>query len=152
MKGCLVVSVLVIALSILCAGQIGIYQHGTIIRMQMGECLSARGFMATISGTPKQQADDGCPEYTLVTEKVVYVIVGRNSNQLLPLAEVTDFRFQKNEIAIRVDDARHESRFLIREMALRSDWERQRQREERQEGGSSVAHYTGTAFSNGGHR
>jgi hypothetical protein len=127
------------------AGPLGIYEHGTIIRMRMGECLSPHGFMATISGTPKQQSDDACPEYTLVTERVVYVIVGKSSNQLLPLAEITDFRFQKNEVAIRVDDARHESRFLIREMALRSEWERERQKEEQQQN-SSVAHYTGTGF------
>ena len=73
------------------------------------------------------------------------MIVGKSSNQLLPLAEITDFRFQKNELAIRVDDARHESRFLIREMALRSEWERERQKEEQQQN-SSVAHYTGTGF------
>jgi hypothetical protein len=139
-------------LSIPTEAQFGIYQHGTIIRMKMGDCLSPHGFMATISGSPKQQADDSCPEYTMVTEKVVYVIVGKASNQLLPLAESTDFRFQKNEIAIRIDDAKHESRFLIREMALRSEWDRERQREEQQESGSSVPHYTGTALAAGGHR
>ena len=145
MKRYCVVFVLIVATSMSLAAEIGIYEHGTIIRMKMGECLSPRGFMATISGTPRQQSDDACPEYTLVTEKVVYVIVGKSSSQLLPLAEITDFRFQKNEIAIRVDDAKHESRFLIREMALRSEWERERQREEQQENSSSVAHYSGIA-------
>jgi hypothetical protein len=58
-----------------------------------------------------------------VTDKVVYVIVGKSSNQLVPLAEIVDFRFQNKELAVRVDDARHESKFAIKEMTLRSDWD-----------------------------
>ncbi len=68
-------------------------------------------------------ADESCPEYTLVTDKVVFVIVGKPSNQLVPLAEVVDFRFQNNELAMRVDDARKESKFMIKEMVMRSEWE-----------------------------
>lgn len=67
--------------------------------------------------------EDSCPEYTLVTEKVVFLIVGKSSSQLVPLAEVIDFRFQNKDLAIRVDDARKESKFTIKEMTLRSQWE-----------------------------
>ena len=78
----------------------------------------------TAFGPPQAQANEGvCPEYTLLSDKVVFVIVGRSSNQLVPLAEVIDFRFQKKELLVRVDDARHESKFAIKEMTLRSDWE-----------------------------
>src|SRR5437899_10857424 len=71
----------------LLATQIGIYQHGTVVRMHMGECLDPRrGFMAALSGTPQLPRSEPCPEYTLVTDKVVYVIVGK-FNQLVPLAE-----------------------------------------------------------------
>jgi hypothetical protein len=92
--------------------------------MRMGDCmLMHRGFM-TAFGPPQAAAtEESCPEYTLVTDKVVYLIVGKSSNQLVPLAEVIDFRFQKKELAVRVDDARHESRFAIKEMTLRSEWE-----------------------------
>ncbi len=41
----------------------------------------------------------------------------------MPLAEVIDFRFANKELAIRVDDARKESKFVIKEMALRSQWD-----------------------------
>lgn len=34
-----------------------------------------------------------------------------------------DFRLHDNEMAIRVDDARHESKFGIKEMVLRSEWD-----------------------------
>ncbi len=68
-------------------------------------------------------AEESCPEYTLVADKVVFLIVGKSSNQLVPLAEVIDFRFQNKELAVRVDDARHESKFAIKEMTLRSQWE-----------------------------
>jgi hypothetical protein len=49
--------------------------------------------------------------------------VGKSSNQLVPLAEVIDFRIQNKELAVRVDDARKESKFAIKEMTLRSEWE-----------------------------
>jgi hypothetical protein len=110
--------------SVAWAAPIGIYQHGTVVRMRMGDCaLMHRGFMNTF-GPPQAAVDEGaCPEYTLVTDKVVYLIVGKSSNQLVPLAEVIDFRFQNKELAVRVDDARHESKFTIKEMTLRSEWE-----------------------------
>jgi len=124
MKQKLLLIVLSCAVSLGRAEQIGIYQQGTVVRMQMDECVFAhRGFMATMSGQQMQMAPDLCPEYTLVSQKVVYVIVGTSSNQLIPLADVVDFRLRKNELAVRLDDARHESRFNIKEMILRSEWD-----------------------------
>jgi hypothetical protein len=102
----------------------GVYQHGMVIRMRTGECLPAhRGFMVAFGGPQAQMAMESCPEYTLVSDKVVYVIVGRSSNQLVPLADIIDFRLQNNELAVRVDDARKESKFGIKEMVLRSEWD-----------------------------
>ncbi len=92
----------------------------------MAPCLLApRGFMAALSGTSRQQ-DTGelCPEYVLVADKVVYVIAGKTSNAIVPLAETTAFRLQNNELLVRIDDERHETRFTIREMVLRSEWDR----------------------------
>jgi hypothetical protein len=113
------------SISVVWAAPLGIYQHGTVIRMHMGDCAPThRGFMTTF-GPPQASGDEGaCPEYVLMTDKVVFVIVGKSSNQLVPLAEVIDFRFQNKELAVRVDDARHESKFAIKEMTLRSEWER----------------------------
>ena len=112
------------AASVAVAAPIGIYQHGTVVRMRMGDCVLAhRGFITTF-GPPQPAADEGtCPEYTLVTDKVVLVIVGKSSNQLVPLAEIIDFRFENKELAVRVDDARKESKFAIKEMTLRSQWD-----------------------------
>ena len=104
------------------AEHLGVYQHGTVVRMRMGDCAFAHhGFVAAMGG-PAQLAAEVCPEYTLVSEKVVFVIVGKSSNQLIPLADVIDFRFHNNELAVRVDDAKHESKFNIKEMILRSEW------------------------------
>jgi len=106
------------------ADQLGIYQHGTIVRMRMSDCLpSHHGFVATFGGPQAQTTADVCPEYTLISDKVVFVIVGKSSNQLIPLADVIDFRFQKSELAVRLDDAKRESRFNIKEMILRSEWD-----------------------------
>jgi hypothetical protein len=41
----------------------------------------------------------------------------------VPLAETIDFRFQKDQLLVRVDDAREESKFVIKEMTLPSEWE-----------------------------
>ena len=109
----------------LLAAQIGIYQHGSVVRMRMGDCMLAQhGFMVAVGGPPTTVSPGSCPEYTLVSNNVVFVIVGRSSNQLIPLAENIDFRLRKNELAVRVDDAKDESRFAIKEMIIRSDWER----------------------------
>jgi hypothetical protein len=106
------------------AAPVGAYQQGTVVRMHMGDCgLMHRGFMNQFGPPQAAAAEDACPEYTLVTDKVVFLIVGKSSNQLVPLAEVIDFRFQNRELAVRVDDARKEAKFAIKEMTLRSEWE-----------------------------
>lgn len=114
--------------------QASAYQHGTIVRMHMTGCVDAhRGFMAALSGGQVQATTDLCPEYTLVSDKVVYRIIGKNSNSVVPLAEITPFRFQNNELLIRVDDDRRESRFVVMEMKLRAEWEQERERAEQEE-------------------
>jgi hypothetical protein len=105
------------------AEHLGVYQHGTVVRMRMGDCeFSHHGFVAAIGG-PAQLAADVCPEYTLISDKVVFVIIGKSSNQLIPLADVIDFRLHNSELAVRIDDAKHESKFNIKEMVLRSEWD-----------------------------
>ena len=85
--------------SVALAAPIGIYQQGTVVRMRMGDCmLMHRGFMNQF-GPPQAAAnEEGCPEYTLVTNKVVFLIVGKSSNQLVPLAETIDFRIAEQRI------------------------------------------------------
>jgi len=50
--------------------------------------------------------------------------VGKSSNSLIPLAETIDFRFHKNELAVRVNDAKRETKFDIKDMVMRSEWDR----------------------------
>lgn len=109
----------------LLAAQIGVYQHGTVVRMHMGECIPAgHGFMVAFGGPSNPIGPEPCPEYTLVSDHVVFVIVGKLSNSLIPLAETIDFRFHKNELAVRMDDEKHEAKFAIKEMMVRSEWDR----------------------------
>jgi hypothetical protein len=106
-------------------------QQGTIVRMRMTDCLGPQhGFMAAMSGSGKVETGELCPEYLLLTDKVVYVISGKGSEQLIPLAEETRFRLQKNEMLIRIDDADKESRFRIKAMVLRPEWDRNQMLEE----------------------
>ena len=100
------------------------FQLGTVTRMQTKDCTIVHGSFATVLGSMPQKTEDVCPEYTLVSEKVVYVVVGKRSSQFMPLAEIVQFRLLKNELFVRIDDERRESHFSIKEMELRSDWER----------------------------
>jgi len=102
------------------------HQQGTIIRMRMTDCMGPQhGFMAAMSGgAGKVETGTLCPEYVLVADKVVYVISGKTGDQLIPLAESTPFRLQKNEMLIRIDDASKESHFHIKAMVLRPEWDR----------------------------
>ena len=125
MKTSLLFLVVLTSTALVSAAPIGRYQHGTVVRMHMGDCMLMHGGFMTAFGPPQPQANEGvCPEYTLLSEKVVFVIVGKNSNELVPLAENIDFRFHNKDLMVRVDDARHESKFAIKEMTLRSQWEK----------------------------
>jgi hypothetical protein len=99
-------------------------RYQAVIRMRMGDCLPVHhGFMVAMGGAPTERVAEACPEYTLISDKVVFVIVGRSSDPLIPLADVVDFRFHNNELAMRIDDAQKESKFSIKEMVLRSEWD-----------------------------
>ncbi len=116
-------------------------QQGTIVRMRMAECLGLQHpLMTQMSGGGNQESGALCPEYVLVGEKVVYVITGRSAEQLIPLAEVTRFRLQKNEMLIRINDSSKESRFHIKAMVLRPDWDRNQMLEEA-EASAMITHH-----------
>ena len=127
MKRSVLLVVLLCAASVLAFAENRSRQEGTIVRMRMAECFGPQhAFMSAMSGAAAP-AGEQCPEYVLVTNSVVYVIVGRNSSQLVPLAETTFFQLRNNVILIRIDDAKRESRFHVKEMVLRPEWERNQQ-------------------------
>jgi hypothetical protein len=110
---------------VLAAAQIGMYQHGSVVRMQMTDCtLAHNGLMLAFGPPMPQPGQESCPEYTLVSPTVVYLIVGKSSNQLIPLAEIIDFRLHRRELVVRIDDAKHEGKFVIKEMMVRTEWDR----------------------------
>jgi hypothetical protein len=120
-----VLTILLLASPALLFAQSNHREQGTIVRMHMTECMgSQHGFMAAMTGGVNVQATAFCPEYVLVADKVVYVITGKSSDQLIPLAETTYFHLQKNELLIRMDDSMKESHFRIKAMILRPEWDR----------------------------
>jgi len=127
MKRSLLLFTLVSMMPISIAAQDRGRDEGVIVRMRMTDCVASHHAFMTAMGGPQQPTNDQCPEYVLVTDKVVYVIVGKDSEQLVPLAESTRFHFQKNEVLIRLDDARRESHFHVKAMTLRPEWERDQQ-------------------------
>jgi len=102
---------------------------GTVIQMRMTDCVMQRGFMATMSGVAAAVGIQ-CPEYTVMSDKVVYVVVGLRSEEFIPLAENKEFLIRKNELVIFSDDEKTKSRFAIQRMALRAAWDREVERKE----------------------
>jgi hypothetical protein len=116
------ISILFLALTTTMSAQIHSFR-GTVTRMRMSECTWQPGFMSSMSGT-QGQVTSPCPEYTVVTDKVVYVLVAKRAEQFIPLAEDIVFHIKKNEVVLLSDDEKKESKFVVREMTLRSEWER----------------------------
>lgn len=132
--------IFLLAVPVILSAQTQTRQQGTIVRMRMTDCMGPQHpFMSAMSGAVNVEQGLLCPEYVLVGEQVVYVLSGKTSEQLLPLAEVTSFRFQKNELLVRVDDAQKESHFHIKAMVLRAEWDRHQMLEE-EETSAAMSH------------
>ena len=133
--------IFVLAFPMFLSAQNHSHQQGMIVRMRMTDCLGPQhGFMAAMSGAGKVETGAMCPEYVLVGDQVVYVISGKTSDQLIPLAETTRFRLLKNELLIRIDDTSKESHFHIKAMVLRPEWDRN-QRLEDAEATAMISHH-----------
>lgn len=140
MKRLFFFTILLLVPVVLCA-QSASHMQGTIVRMRMTDCLGPQhGFMAAMSGGAKAEVTGLCPEYVLVADRVVYVINGKSGDQLIPLAESTRFRLQKNEMLIRIDDASKESHFRIKAMVLRPEWDRSQVMEEAEASAMATRH------------
>jgi|1186.fasta_scaffold837176_1 hypothetical protein len=143
MKRVICALISVCLLSAMAAAQTRIYQKGTVIRMKMTQCMAASGggFLAALSGqAPVAPSGETCPEYTLVSDRVVYVVVAKSSNELIPLADDLDFRLQKNEILVHIDDTTKEIRLSVRAMTLRDEWQREELERQRTRTASRVSH------------
>jgi len=147
MKRFLPLIILLCVLPISLAAENRSHQQGTIVRMRMTDCIASQHpLMEALSGSNRGPSGELCTEYVLVTDKVVYVIVGKTSDQLVPLAEITRFHFQNNEVLIRVDDARRESHFHVKAMMLRPEWDRYEQIAEAEASAAAHHHLEGAAM------
>jgi hypothetical protein len=102
---------------------------GTVTKMRMTDCTNQHGFMAAMSGVPAATGAT-CPEYTVTSDKVVYVVVGHRAEEFIPLAEDIEFLIRKNELVLFSDDEKVKLRFVIQQMTLRADWDREEERKE----------------------
>jgi hypothetical protein len=102
---------------------------GTVTKMRMTDCTMQRGFIASVAGA-QPQGTGNCPEYTVVSDKVVYVVVGRRAEDFIPLAENMEFLIRKNELVLISDDEKTKSHFTVQQMVLRAEWDREEARKE----------------------
>jgi hypothetical protein len=103
---------------------------GTVIKMRMADCTAQQhGFISTMSGAPSLGAAS-CPEYTITSDKVVYVVQGRQKDAFIPMAENIVFLIRKNELVTFSDDEKSKSHFAIQQMTLRTEWDREEARKD----------------------
>jgi len=102
--------------------------QGTVIKMEMADCLSGHNFLSNIGGPPA--VPDSCPQYTVMSAKVVYEVVGRRGEEFMPLAEDAAFAIRNNEIVLFDRNEKVQARFVIKKMTLVADWQREQEREE----------------------
>lgn len=129
MKRATLISIFVLSVAVLTQAQGPWSFKGTVIKMRMTECTAQHGFMAAMSGAPAP-ASVSCPEYTIMSDKVVYVVEGRQKDAFMPLAENMEFLIRKNELVTFSDDEKNKSHFAIQQMTLRSEWDREEARKE----------------------
>jgi len=98
--------------------------RGTVTRMQMSDCTEHHCFKAAMSGAPAQSVGT-CPEYTVMSDKVVYIVVARRAEEFMPLAEDINFLIRKNELLVFSGDEKTQSHFTIKQMTLRAEWDRE---------------------------
>jgi hypothetical protein len=91
--------------------------------MEMKNCTQDRGFVSAMSGN-KVVSSRPCPEYIVMSEKVVYVLVGRKAGEFMPLAEDVTFIVNDGDVTVAYQDEKNRSHFAVRRMVLREDWER----------------------------
>ena len=96
-----------------------------VVNMQMTECTFPHRFVSSLSGT-LVIATVPCAEYTVLGDKVVYVIVGRHTEQSLSLGQDLFFREDNKELVVFSDDEKSRARFPIKQMVLRPEWEHQK--------------------------
>jgi hypothetical protein len=98
---------------------------GTVIKMQMADCLPGHSFMSNIAGPPalKQR----CPEYTVMGGQVVYEVIGRDGEDFMPLAQDAEFAVRRNEIVLFGHNEKVQARFIIKGMMRLADWEHEQQ-------------------------
>jgi hypothetical protein len=65
-----------------------------------------------------------------MSDKVVYVVEGRQKDAFIPLAENIVFLIRKNELVTFSDDEKNKSHFAIQQMTLRAEWDREEARKD----------------------
>jgi hypothetical protein len=130
MKRALLILLALASISTGASAQTRLYKQGTVIRMRIAQCVLPQNRWIITMGGGAPPTSEMCTEYTLVSDRVVFIVIARGSGQLIPLAENIDFRMKKNELLVKLDDDPKESRFIVKEMTLRSEWDRHQAEEE----------------------
>lgn len=107
------------------------HQTGKLLQMDSVQCgtsekasTSAAGEMLGADSDSKKTHDLLCQEYVLQAERVTYRIRPRDEKHpvLLPVGELAQFRLQKDEMLLHMEDAGSKEReYVVVSMAPQSD-------------------------------
>jgi hypothetical protein len=107
------------------------FQTGKLLQMDSVKCgvaekdaKSLAGEMLGTDSSNKKTQDLLCQEYVLQAERVIYRIRPRDEKHpvLLPIGDLAQFRLEKDQILLRVEDFDNKERkFVVVSMAPRTD-------------------------------
>ena len=107
------------------------YQNGVLIKMDSASCGAEEKGGGTVTGEilgtdgqHKKTQELLCQEYTLQTDRLIFLIRAKNEKHpaLLPIGETAQFRLHKDRLLLRVPEADGKEReYVVVSMTPRSD-------------------------------
>jgi hypothetical protein len=83
----------------------GTFQRATVVQMDLADCATPQhSILAALSGTPEVAERNGCAEYVIASQTVIFRVQARKSEVLMVPGEVVSYRAGKGRLYLRRDD------------------------------------------------
>ena len=83
----------------------GTFQRATVVQMDLADCAAPQhSVMAALSGLPEGTEHNGCAEYVLASQTVIFRVQAKKSEVLMVPGEVVSYRAGKGRLFLRRDD------------------------------------------------
>jgi len=83
----------------------GTFQRATVVQMDLTDCATPQhSILAALSGSPETAERNGCAEYVIASQTVIFRVQARKSEMLMEPGEVVSYRTGKGKLFLRRDD------------------------------------------------